>query len=1571
MTAIKHILALALLCFFLNSFLNAQTLADTLETKVNGAIREGRIVDQLSNQFNQFPSGEFLIAPQNKNLNYGIIIYNIDILPDRAIFSAAMAFRDPKSNQLIVFKADNIYFSNTHGLTGPVKLYLLSDVQLNFGNCADITLYAGPQNTYAIFECKGLKEFAIEGKVQFNSALLLPVDKDGAVVKNKKLTADFALIAKYWSDMVVQISLQPFQIKGLTNFVFNITEATMDLSETSNTNSMLFPNEYANEPGNLQLWEGFYLRKGSVTLPAHFKTKTQKRTEIGVENLLIDEWGFSGTLFGKNLLRFDEGQISEWPFSINSLEIVIVMNEIKRGEIAGEIGLPILPDTSRLGYKGYISVNDNYGLQVSVNKNLCIPAFKISTLTLTPNSYIDVNIINGNIQLEANLNGQMAIENKADEKATNPQFKFPAIEFQGLRVANTEPRFNIDYLGLKNTNVSNDKMGQYPLCIERIGLYNNGADKTLQLKFAMNLMSNISVKTGLAIHANYANDRLQLKGISLESIDINSSISCFALRGQIQFIKADKYFGNGLNGQIQFKMNQPKLEAAASIMFGNVNEHRYWYFDANMVWEDAGLPFFPGAEINGFLGGAWHGMRELTATDPVPTGELGLTASGKQYIPDAKAGLGLRAGIYIRSTGGSANSKPFIAKTALEIQFNRNMGINELAFFGNADFMTKNTDLNKSDLKQNTSSLPSKNNWKGYLANYQPKGNISSPFSLNFDFARQVYQANFAVYIQGVAGDKIAGSGVRGLAGEVAAYFSKSKWYVLIGTPQQPIGIKMKLSGSNSAAINAYFMAGKDIPPAAPLPNEITSILGYQNADAMRSLADLNSGNAFAFGSRIMLNVGSEGGEKNISIYASLKAILGFDMNVRPTDNTVYCASNNEQPGINGWFANGQLFAFLQGRVGASVQTKAVKAQYDLLTLTAAAQLYCEGPKPFYSNGSASVKVNIAGIINKQMKLNFEIGEPCDIRQSKLSDTSIILATNPENNAINFNVAKNISTQFSVPINSTFKDLEGRDITFTLKQYELSDNGQLIGGQLKFNASKTALVFEPNNLLPGQKKLKIKIVVQAQFIESNYEVRNANNSKINILLKEQNLLSRTIENMKANQVKECDFGNGRKVMRIDRFQPYKLNGNEITETKEIYFTTGPVPQTISEENLAFAYPVKNQMNYHPTISSVGYLQLIKGQANLTNLVNKKVVVLLAENNGKIIGETNAKIINKRIEYWLPNSILKNNTIYQLIFKIKLANASSEIGNTLSNTNNTNLYTTINQGLNTSTQSAETILLSYYFGTSNFSSLSQKMQNNTISQSTFSNGTYNIQIKNKEYFDSYEFGLKQPLMILINSPIKTSWMGIESKKIYSIYQFADPLLFASIDLNRDTSEYGLVPRKAVRIIQKGIDNIQLMKQGISGYKKPLFTNESIEIENFSMDIMTRDLEAIKTALIQYVNAGNVNATALNTYLALFKGSSTQAGLATFNMAKSNTMAASTSITSITNKNFNAINIGNSKTTNLGNLAITNNLNQQKSAWLLQISQLQITSYTNQNFIYQINYHLPDAIAPIYTYQFNIK
>ncbi len=1564
MKLLKHTLLIALLCHFFSNSIFAQTLADTLEQKVLNATAQGHVVDHLSNHFSENPKGEFLLAPQNKNLKYGILIYHVTIFPDRAQFSAAIAFRDPRSNQLIAFKADHVNFSYTNGLSGPVKLYLISDVNFQIGAAADITIEAGEQNTYATFDCSGLQEFGISGQVNFNNQFILPVNEEGKALENKKLNAQFAIKAKFWNDLIIQISLDPFQVKGLNNYVFSIQEATMDLSEAMNANGIVFPETYYSNYKELNLWEGFYLQKGSVKLPEHFNSTDQKRTELGVQNLLIDEFGFSGSIFGTQLLAYEKGRIGGWQFSIDRMEINLLQNEIVKGQFNGALGMPILPDTSKLNYNAYISTNDNYGMMVSIDKKLSIPAFKIGNLVLTKNSYVNMQIIEGDLNLEAQLNGEFSISNKEKIK-----LQFPAIVFQGLRVSNKEPKIDIDYLGLKNTGDNGNKLSNYPLSIESIGLRKINNEKRIEIKFGLNLMEKISVRSSVSIVAESAENKqanaFQFKRIDLNEIAIKGNISCFTLKGSLIIIKENPIYGNGMNGQIQFTMEQPKIMANANILFGTINNHRYWYFDADAAWQSPGLPFLPGVEINGFVGGAWQGMRISNNKDIIDNDGLGKNALGNYYVPDNQSGLGLRAGLAYQSTGGSASSKPFIAKTVLEIQFNKNSGINSLALFGYADFMTKNKPSNNSEVKQAASQIQTGDRWKSYLNNYQPTGAIGGPIMLQFNFAQKIYQANFAIFIQGIANDKIKGRGINGLAGEASVYFGNNKWYVWLGTPQNPIGVKMNFGNSGNAMIDAYFMAGNEVKPSGPLPKEITNLIGNQNADAMRQLNELATGNAFAFGARLDLEIGSEGGEKNISIYASLKLIAGFDINLANYGKNTYCEGRSEAVGINGWMANGQLYAYLQGKVGASVHTKTIKTQFDLLTLTAAAQLYCQGPNPFYSNGTAYVQVNIAGVINSKLRLNFEIGEPCQLQKRNFSDTTFILTTNPENNSNSISVLQNLETRFSIPINKPLKDANGEVKIFRLKQYELSENGKQIKGNFNWNNEQNTLLYEPNEMLPGKKQIKLKILVEACLLNSTYELRNGNTKispSANELLDFQNIVAL----MESQNILEKAFGKNKSIHRVDTYKPIQWHGENVSEFREITFTTKQSANNIDPQNIAFAYPLINQMNYYPEISQQGYIQLTKEQPNVTQQANTKIEIIFADQSGQIVASSNAIIAGKRINYQIPNTNFKPNQIYSLYLIRRSLNAPTLKGQTVqntilkSNTSSANLNVTGNTVSISAAQSQTTdvILLNYYFSTSHYPSFKNKIEQFKIpAKAVLKNNEQGdvlllkLQNDKQEYFENTELNvpnLMRPQWYLEAIP----WFTQEGKKVFGIYNCGDPSILKYIHLSRDTIEYGMPPRKALAINETKTNEMLLYNQKKNGpICKPNYSDESIEIENKLQIIIGKDLEDIKISLINYVCENKtMNEKALAKYL-----NSLNASANNWNKNQANTtpMQNNLSISSLSK----AIITPSEK---INSTPYTSSQNH----WLAAISQLKLNSLpANSGYPIIFYYYLPGEISPI--------
>ncbi len=432
--------------------LHAASPADSIEQHIQHCIANRNIADNLGPGFQQNPEGEFLLAPANKDLRFAVLIYNIDILPDKAVFSAGLAFREPHSNQLIAFRADNVEFSKTNGIAKNATLYLLSQVSFSLGNAVTITFPGGKTNgNYATFECNAIKEFGIHGICKFNNQLLIPCTDSGQIMPNTSMKTEFNFKAQSWNNIIAQISIPPFQVKGFTDYVFKITGATLDLSESLNPIELQFPKAYfeqnilGNQP---QIWEGFYLQKGSITFPKYFKQSDGKRLVAGVQNLFIDEFGFSGLMQLKNLLSFEKGKIAGWNISISEARFEFLFNTLQSASLKGDISLPVLPDTSRLQYMAKIGLNDNYIFMAGLNQNLTIPALRVAQLKLSKGSFVHAEINHGEINLVANLNGSLSIQS---QNAETP-FKLPGIDFQGLRISNKEPKLGIEYLALNTQN---------------------------------------------------------------------------------------------------------------------------------------------------------------------------------------------------------------------------------------------------------------------------------------------------------------------------------------------------------------------------------------------------------------------------------------------------------------------------------------------------------------------------------------------------------------------------------------------------------------------------------------------------------------------------------------------------------------------------------------------------------------------------------------------------------------------------------------------------------------------------------------------------------------------------------------------------------------------------------------------------------------------------------------------------------------------------------------------------------------------------------------------------------------
>src|SRR5690606_7054683 len=90
------------------------------------------------------------------------------------------------------------------------------------------------------------------------------------------------------------------------------------------------------------------------------------------------------------------------------------------------------------------------------------------------------------------------------------------------------------------------------------------------------------------------------------------------------------------------------------------------------------------------------------------------------------------------------------------------------------------------------------------------------------------------------------------------------------------------------------------------------------------------------------------------------------------------CAERTGPIGIDGWYANGQAYAFVTGKIGIRVNLRFYKGKYEILNIGAAAILQAKGPNPFWMKGHVGGRYRILGGLIKG-RCNFEItvGKEC------------------------------------------------------------------------------------------------------------------------------------------------------------------------------------------------------------------------------------------------------------------------------------------------------------------------------------------------------------------------------------------------------------------------------------------------------------------------------------------------------------------------------------------------------------------------------------------------------------------
>ncbi len=319
----------------------------------------------------------------------------------------------PEGQNKIYFAASGVPLTRNGGLQGDITLALVAPYTFSLGNDINITLL-GAMNDGAIAEgstsatvtCDGFKQLQLSAEVEFAGNLIKPAD-GSATMKSQ-----FQTVVSDWNDIVADISLSPFEVQGLSNWVFSVENAIIDLSETQSSPNMLFPNSYQSEFPDAELkafWKGVFIRDFSVLLPKSLSANEGLTNFIRGQNVLIDEHGFSGALSASPIFGLNQGTAGGWPLSMDELMLKFDRNNLTDGRFVGQIKLPV--SESPLKYTGLLSLPNNYALTVAITDTMNFDLWKAATVQLDANSSVSMafNNENGTFVGKAVLHGTVGM----------------------------------------------------------------------------------------------------------------------------------------------------------------------------------------------------------------------------------------------------------------------------------------------------------------------------------------------------------------------------------------------------------------------------------------------------------------------------------------------------------------------------------------------------------------------------------------------------------------------------------------------------------------------------------------------------------------------------------------------------------------------------------------------------------------------------------------------------------------------------------------------------------------------------------------------------------------------------------------------------------------------------------------------------------------------------------------------------------------------------------------------------------------------------------------------------------
>jgi TANFOR domain-containing protein len=1363
----------------------SESEAQTLNTFVNSA---GRLVSQFATDV---PTGLPIGLDQtvdDQRVTIGIV--GLKFTPETAQLNAMVTVDIPAAHGWLSLGATDVCFHpDGIGGDGRSMLYLPLDHEIPFSDSITLRFNRTEFNadysavldsgTFVSWDCQGFRSLAIDGAILFGRDMLVEDMPDGTEGPHQ-IQAEFTAKVRRRSQWLTRIHFNhPFQVKGVPGWGFEVEEAWLDFADTENPIGFRFPTSYDFEPTLYNptgadvpeeeaaaYWNGFYLKRQSIRLPPEFRTYSSpdNRLAFAVNDMLIDRSGLSASFRIENLFEVTDGNLNGWGFSMDTLMVDVVQNSFSQGGFVGEIMIPASDSAlvySSMIRQNLVSKNFRYELRVEPKDTINADLWA-AKLALNPTSYIQATIDSAGVFARAELSGKMTIDATLDGVG---RINFQLMDFQELGFQTRAPYIDCsDCMSMgfaspqkwlagsppsadgQTGESGNNGMSGFPVNIDDIGLtIREGAGGGMRAGVVFTLSLNLSgenngftAATTLAVmgRINVGGGTQQVwefDGVDLDSIGVEGDVGVVRLEGGLRIYNGDMTYGNGFKGMIRATF-KPMLSVQVIAQFGEKSGYRYWMVDAQAVFTP-GITLMAGLDVFGFGGGAWYHMRRTSelpsaaslhdtsdAEDATEEAPPGLTLSGVTYVPDQSVGLGFRATVIFGSTG---NGQAYNADVTFGAQISETGGLISMYLDGNGYFMCEVNDRSNPQ--------------------------IHARVYIEYNDVDKVFDGLFTVTVN-VAGGLLKGVNPGNNAGSVHIHADPEEWYIHVGTPSSPVGLDVL----GMFRMESYLMVGENLPPPPDPPANVMSII---TPTTIVRHPGLDSADGFAFGSRVGFDTGRLGLPP---FYARLNMGMGFDIALLNYGPDVFCegAPPGSTIGIDGWYANGQMYAYIGMDIGIYVDLWFTSGEFSIIKANMAALLQAGLPNPSWVQGVCGGNYSILnGLVTGNCQFEFKIGQECrPAPESPLAGVEILEDLVPYNNERNVDCGTNPEASFNLEVEQQFDLIEiTSDNTERIRRFRVVID--------KFELRKGGvLVQTTRNVAPNKFKA---CLIPSAFLDPYTDYT------VSIKLRGE----------------EYNFSTSSWT------QALKRDGTPISAEQTNTFTTGAYPDRIPESNVAYSYPFNTQRYFLQDECRSGMVQLKASMDPLftttpTSTTVRKFIVRFIPIDGGAEKNTTLTYSGYGVNFQIPD--LQNNKVYacQIISKDSSIYSSSSMvagaaaaaglsatpltGASVSSLSMVTVaristlsesYSSLGSGAlmrnnridGRSVRSNEKLLYVFFFKTSQFNTLAQKMQGHSPS-TTSVQSLWGVDVLEPKYTGGEKFDLFDvhgfPYMIGTTTPTRT-------------------------------------------------------------------------------------------------------------------------------------------------------------------------------------------------------------------------